>query len=222
MSSIAIIPVKRFGRALRRLAQLLDRSERAAVQQAMLTDLLLACRACPDLDDALVVTNDPHAMRVVGEMGASAVPDHDPPRGMNAAVRIGQDAAVHRGADVGVVLTADLPLIHPDDLTALVRAAHPDRIVLSPSHDGTGTNALVMMPPNAINTQLGPDSRAIHHRAASAAGLRVDEHPSRRIGIDIDTPAELVILTDWPVETVTGRVCRELGIDRRLATVSGT
>ena len=221
MTSIAIIPVKRFGRALRRLAGILNRDERAALQEAMLTDLLTACRACPELDAVVVVTNDPHARSVADRFGADAVTDHDPPRGMNAAVHIGQRRALEQGFTVGLVLTADLPLVVPDDLRELLVAASPGHIVMSPAHDRVGTNALVMNPPDAIRTRLGPDSWAEHRRAADDAGLVVVERRLQRVGIDIDTPAELAALIEWPTDTVAARVCRELGIDQRLAPVAG-
>ena len=82
------------------------------------------------------------------------------------------------GAGAALVLTADLPLLHPDDIDAIVAAGSAERSVLIvPSHEGTGTNAMLLRPPQALAPRLGPDSLARHSRpgaparpAAGAAG----------------------------------------------------
>ena len=90
---------------------------RRELQVAMLTDVLGACAGAPGLAGVMVVTSDPQA-REMGERiaGARVVPDHDPPRGMNAAVVRGLVAVAAAGAEAALVLTADLPLARPEDI----------------------------------------------------------------------------------------------------------
>lgn len=224
MSTVAVIPVKRFGRALRRLAGVLDRPERGALQAAMLTDLLGACTACPGLDGVIVVSRDPAAAALAHAHGARVVPDHDPPRGMNAAVGIGQRAAGAAGHDTVLVLTADLPLARPGDLTAILQAdPGGDRCaVLVPSRHGTGTNALLIRPGTAIDTHLGVDSRARHRRALAAARVPLTELTLPWVGLDIDTPQDLGLLLGAPHDTHARRECLRMGIDGRLVAGIGS
>ncbi|MFN8111283.1 MAG: 2-phospho-L-lactate guanylyltransferase [Thermoleophilia bacterium] len=217
MNVVAVIPVKRFGRALGRLAGVLSREERADLQAAMLTDLLEACTACPRLAGVTVVSSDPQATALAAGAGARTLPDHDPPRGMNAAVAIGRSDAAARGADAVLVLTADLPLAAPNDLAAVVDALGTAGGVLVPSRDGTGTNALLLRPPEAMGTHLGPDSRAQHHRHAGRVGLVLRDHEVPGIAVDIDTPDDLALLLAAPRSTHAQRVCRRMGLDERLA-----
>lgn len=202
MSVQAVVPVKPLGRALGRLAAVLSPPERRDLQQAMLEDLLDACRACTALAGIVVVTSDPAAATLAHGYGARVLPDHVPPQGMNAAVAVGcADAAAHGHA--ALVLTADLPLADPADLAAIIAAAPAaPGAVLVPSQAGTGTNALLIEPATAMPTRLGPESRARHRREAAAAGLTLVEREFPRLALDIDTPADLAALI------ATGRACR--------------
>jgi 2-phospho-L-lactate guanylyltransferase len=217
VSVVAVIPVKRFGWALGRLAGVLTRAERADLQAAMLTDLLEACTACPQLTGVTVVSCDPKATALAFGYGARTLADHDPPRGMNAAVAIGRADAAARGAEAVLVLTADLPLAAPQDLASVVQTRGAADGVLVPSRDGTGTNALLLTPPEVMNTHLGVDSRAQHHREATRLGLALHDHEVPGISVDIDTPDDLVLLLAAPRSTHAQRACRRMGLDERLA-----
>ena len=74
----------------------------------------------------MVVTSDPQAREMAERIaGARVVPDHAPPRGMNAAVVRGLEEVAGAGAEGALVLTADLPLARPEDLEAVLAAAPP-------------------------------------------------------------------------------------------------
>lgn len=217
MSAVqAVIPVKPLGRALGRLAAVLSPSERRDLQEAMLDDLLTACAGCPDLAGLLVVTSDPQAAALAARHGARVLPDHDPPQGMNAAVAVGCADAARRGR-AALVLTADLPLARPEDLTGVIAAAPPGGgVVLVPSRAGTGTNALLIDPADAMGTLLGPDSRARHRALAGELGLALIEVVVPRIALDVDTPADLAALVAGPWSCRTTDVCARGGLADRL------
>ena len=172
----AVIPVKPLRGALRRLTSALEAPVRRELQVAMLTDVLGACAGADGLAGVLVVTSDPDAAALGAAIaGARVVPDHDPPRGMNAAVARGLVAVAGGGADAALVLTADLPLARPDDIAAILVAGPADpSALLVPSADGTGTNAMLLRPPAALAPRLGPDSYARHTAQAVRRGLPVD------------------------------------------------
>jgi len=217
--TVAVIPVKRLGRALGRLATSMSPAERRALQIAMLEDVLGACRAARRLDGTLVVTEDPEAATLAERLGARTISDHMPPRGMNAAVRIGLEAVGNEGAEAALVLVSDLPLADGPSIDMVVAAAPvPPGIVIAPSRDGTGTNALLLRPPGIVPPRLGTRSRERHIEEASRAGAAVTEVESPRLGLDVDIAADLGALARAPEPSHAGALCRRAGLaDRAVA-----
>lgn len=218
----AVIPVKPLRGALRRLTSALEASVRRDLQVAMLTDVLAACAGAGGLAGVMVVTSDPDAAAMaVAIAGAGVVPDHDPPRGMNAAVARGLAAVTAARADAALVLTADLPLATAEDLAAILAAgtAAPSALLV-PSADGTGTNAMLLAPPAVLAPLLGPDSYARHTMQATRRGVPVTRLDLPRIALDIDTPADLVALAAVGGDSVTHEVCARLRITDRLGAGS--
>lgn len=218
----ALVPVKRLGGALRRLAPALAAPLRRELQVAMLRDVLAACAGAPGLAGVLVVTSDPQAGALARALaGARVIPDHDPPQGMNGAVARGLSALAGAGVDAALVLTADLPLVRPDDLAAVLAAAPPaPSAVLVPSHEGTGTNAMLLRPPQAIPPRLGPDSLARHLAEAAQAGVTVRRLERPRLALDIDTPRDLAALIGRGADCATVAACARLEIAERLGAGS--
>jgi 2-phospho-L-lactate guanylyltransferase len=214
----AVIPVKPLRGALRRLRSALDAPVRRELQVAMLTDVLRACAGAGSLEGVLVVTSDADAAALAGRLaGARVVPDHDPPRGMNAAVARGLTAVAEAGAGAALVLTADLPLIRPEDIEEILAgapAAPAARFVAS--HEGTGTNAMLLRPPTALAPRLGPDSLARHTAQARRRGLALERLELPRVGLDIDTPRDLAALVAGGGDCATLEVCARLEIASRL------
>ena len=67
-------------------------------------------------------------------------------------------------------------------------------MVIVPDRHGSGTNALLLDPPAAIEPAFGPGSFARH--AALAAGAEVPVHVGRlaSLELDVDTPGDLAAL----------------------------
>lgn len=208
----AVVPVKPLRGALRRLTTALEAPVRRELQVAMLTDVLGACASAPGLEGVMVVTSDPDAAELAGRLaGARVVPDHDPPRGMNAAVSRGLAAVAAEGAEAALVLTADLPLARPEDIAEILKHREEgSSAVLVPSADGTGTNAMLLSPPGALSPRLGPDSLARHSAQALRRGLVVTRLPVAGLALDIDTPADLVALMAGGGRCATMEVCARL------------
>jgi 2-phospho-L-lactate guanylyltransferase len=210
----AVVPVKPLRGALRRLRPALDARVRRELQVAMLTDVLTACAGARRLEGVLVVTSDPDAAALARAIArARVVPDHDPPRGMNAAVSRGLAAVADEGAGAALVMTADLPLLHPDDIDALVAAAPAGpSVTIAPSHEGTGTNAMLLRPPRALAPRLGPDSFARHSAQAARRGLALVRVDLARVALDIDTPRDVAALIATGASGATVDMCGRLDV----------
>ncbi len=90
-----------------------------------------------------------------------------------------------------LVIAADLPWVQPSDIIALVGAAGPNTLVLAPSRDGTGTNALLVPSGVHLRPAYGEGSRAAHRREARRLGLRLAEVVRPGLGFDVDRPEDL-------------------------------
>jgi 2-phospho-L-lactate guanylyltransferase len=211
----AVLPVKPLRGALRRLASALEAPVRRELQVAMLTDVLGALAGARGLAGVLVVTSDPEAAALAERIaGARVVPDHEPPRGMNAAVSRGLAAVAAEGAAGALVVTADLPLARAADIDAIL--AHPagpgPSAVLVPSAAGTGTNAMLLRPPGALRPRLGPDSLARHSAQARERAVAVERLPLAGLALDIDTPHDLAALMAGAGACATLEACARLEV----------
>jgi 2-phospho-L-lactate guanylyltransferase len=188
----AVVVARADATAKTRLAPVLGPAERAALARAMLSDVLAACAGAGLAGTAAVVSaadGPPPA-----PVGVLVVPD--PGGGMNAAVRAGVLAAADAGAEAVLVLPGDVPLARPGDLRAVVAAADGLRraLVVVPDHAGTGTNALLLRPPDLVTTAFGAGSAVRHLAAGAAAGAAVRRLPVPSLANDVDTPSDLAAL----------------------------
>jgi 2-phospho-L-lactate guanylyltransferase len=194
MRTVAILPVKRFPAAKQRLRDGLDPERREALVQAMFTDVLYSLRSA-DLDSILVVTASPVARRIALEQGAEVLADQE--AGHNAAASLGIQAAVERGADRALLVPGDCPALDPQELTDLLRRpVEPPCAIVVPDRHGTGTNALLLTPPDSLSTSFGPGSCERHMSVARAAGINAEVVRVPSLALDIDTPDDLASLSE--------------------------
>ena len=192
MRTLAILPVKSFGAAKQRLAESLGAGTREALAQAMFADVLASLRRTPGLDGIVVVTSDRVAESAASGSRVRVLPD-TAQAGQSEATLIGIRHALAEGYERALLVPGDTPLVQPGDLAGLLAGAHGVTIV--PDRHGTGTNALVLAPPDAIEPSFGPDSFARHVAAAEAAGVTHRVTDVRTLALDVDTSDDLAELT---------------------------
>jgi 2-phospho-L-lactate/phosphoenolpyruvate guanylyltransferase len=191
MRTLAILPVKSFGAAKQRLAPALGSGSRQALAQAMFADVLASLRRVAGLDSVAVVTADPVA-RAAARGERVLVLRDTAQAGQSAAASIGISYALAEGFERVLLVPGDTPLLDPDEVAELLAA--PRSVSIVPDRHGTGTNALVLAPPDAIAPSFGPGSLKRHVTAAAAAGVSdaVEEIPT--LMLDVDTSADLSAL----------------------------
>jgi 2-phospho-L-lactate guanylyltransferase len=189
--TLAILPVKSFGAAKQRLAGSLGAGSRQALAQAMFIDVLITLRRVPGLDGVAVVTGDHIAEAVAASRHVRVLAD-TAQAGQSEAALIGIRHALAEGYGRVVLVPGDTPLVQAGELAALIAGARG--VTLVPDRHGTGTNALVLAPPDAIQPSFGEGSFARHLAAAERAGVphRVEEVPT--LALDVDTPDDLTQL----------------------------
>jgi 2-phospho-L-lactate guanylyltransferase len=194
LKATAVLPVKRFAQAKRRLAAGIEGGQRRDLVAAMLADVLDAVSAARMVDRIVVVSDEPGAAAPAADAGAKLIPDA-PAAGHSEAAVAGIEHAMSQGARCVVLLPGDCPLLDPRELDRLLTGVPETYAAIVPDRHGTGTNALVLAPPGAIRPAFGEGSCARHVAAAREAGIPygVEELPS--LGLDLDTPADIVALT---------------------------
>jgi 2-phospho-L-lactate guanylyltransferase len=193
MRTVAILPVKSFGRAKQRLTG--GFGNRPELAAAMVADVLAALAQVPELDEVIVVTAQ------AGATGEGAIVVHDPVEaGQSAAALRGIDAALQRGAERVLLVPGDCPTLDPREVSALL--THTEGVVIVPDRHGQGTNALLLTPPDVMEPSFGDGSFARHAARARAAGAGLKVADVRSLGLDIDTPDDLAALrralAAWP------------------------
>jgi 2-phospho-L-lactate/phosphoenolpyruvate guanylyltransferase len=216
MSTIAVLPVKRFDDAKQRLGDALRSGTRRALAEAMLTDVLTALRRSKRVDAVVVVTSEHAAVALARAHDATTIPDPEEP-GHNPAAREGVRWAIEQGARRVLLVPGDCPALDPTEVDDLL-LAHPHseaRVTIVPDRHGTGTNALVLCPPDAIGPSFGPGSRERHEALARDAGAecRIAEPPS--LALDIDTVEDLNVLRA-ALDARTGGAAHTRGLLARL------
>lgn len=212
---VAIVPVRGLEDGKARLGEALDAEERRALVERLLARTVAAAAATPAVAEVLVISADPEVVALADTLGARGVAQED--GGLNEGLAAGRAWAVAAGADAIVVVPVDLPAVTAAELTRIVELARthavtgtapgttPGRspagttseppagalVALVTDRAGTGTNILLVAPPDAIAFRFGEGSRAAHAAAARAAGALYLEITGP-LDLDLDTPDDLL------------------------------
>lgn len=193
MRTVAVLPVKTFARAKQRLAEAVGSPDRRELAGAMVGDVLEALGRVRGLDGLVAVTAEPRAAAAAREAGAHVVHD-DREVGQSAAAALGVEAALGLGAERVLLVPGDCPALDAGEVGALLAGDPAVGVVIVPDRHGSGTNALLLTPPGAIEPSFGPGSFARHAARGRAAGAVVRVAEIRSLSLDVDTPGDLEAL----------------------------
>jgi 2-phospho-L-lactate guanylyltransferase len=114
-------------------------------------------------------------------------------------------------------LPLDLPLIQSSDIDELLTVeCQAPALVIVPSRDGTGTNAMLRTPPTLFPSHFGNGSFAKHLAEAERAHARVIVRRNVRVEMDVDDEADLRALLGHDLSgTETGRWLGASGVGAR-------
>jgi 2-phospho-L-lactate guanylyltransferase len=178
-----IVPVKSFRAAKARLAQVLSPSERAHLARWTASRVLIAAA---DLE-TFVACDDEEVAQWATSMGAQVL--WGPELGLNGAVDTAVAAVGELGFHRVLISHADLPLAQ--DYSQLLAAYDPAAVILIPDRFLDGTNVVIRPVDLDLPASYGGGSFKSHLRLALASGHQVTVRMDVRLGLDLDTPAEL-------------------------------
>jgi 2-phospho-L-lactate/phosphoenolpyruvate guanylyltransferase len=193
----AILPVKSFARAKQRLGASVADQLRLELARAMVSDVMLALSQTAEIELTIVVTREPSVAEKALTLGAIAV-DDESEQGQSAAALLGVRRALAEGIQRVLCVPGDCPALDPAELSALL-APQPRQgpsVVIVPDRHGTGTNGLLLDPPDTIEPSFGPDSCERHHSMAAERGVPCSIERLPSLLLDIDTGADLAVLRE--------------------------
>jgi 2-phospho-L-lactate guanylyltransferase len=212
-----LLPIKDLTHAKQRLAGVLTPEERFGLAQAMLADTIRAVRAVRRAGKIFVVTNYAPAMLAAEENGWEILREEQ-----QISESVSVDAASRQCEQRGIAavlrLPLDVPLVQASDIDELlaVECAAPG-VVIVPSRDGTGTNAILRTPATLFPSHFGKGSFAKHCAEAQRAGAQVFVRRNARLEMDVDDESDLRALAQHELSgTETGVWLRESGVSQRL------
>jgi 2-phospho-L-lactate/phosphoenolpyruvate guanylyltransferase len=185
----AILPVKSPRNAKQRLTGFLPVEQREALARVLYKQTLAALCQAEGIDRVVVATSDVEVAEHARCSGA-LVFEEDQQVSHSVSADTACLRAMALGATTVLLVPIDVPTATPADFTQLAASAHPGLIVV-PSADGTGTNALVRTPPDCIQSRFGPGSFRAHLDQALSKGLPADVLRLPGLMFDIDTPEDV-------------------------------
>lgn len=202
---VAVVPIKALDAAKTRLGAVLDAGDRADLTLWLAGRVVTAIAASGVVERTVVVSPDTSVLHWASGRGLAAIRQRD--GDLNAGIALGRDWALDAGAGALLVALGDLPLLTPEDVRAMAgqaRAASGTEhgsaggvadvvgvVIVAPDRAGTGTNMLLVAPPDALAPAFGPGSRARHDALACAARLTLAVYSAPGTAFDVDRPADL-------------------------------
>jgi 2-phospho-L-lactate guanylyltransferase len=123
---------------------------------------------------------------------------------------------LERGATSLAVIPGDVPLITAADIDGIMHQGQRFDVVIVPSWDSRGTNAILMRPPDALRLRFGSWSFFPHVKQAKRKGLSYRVLRLPRLALDVDTPADLARLVPQAMGTRSAAALAAMGLLPRL------
>jgi 2-phospho-L-lactate guanylyltransferase len=189
----AVVPVKDLKGTKSRLAPILNPGARAGLTLYMMGRVVAAIREA-GIEDVCVVSPDRIVLNEAQRRGATPLVQES--RGLNPALEEGRRRALDLGAHTLLVFPADLPLLDAADVRAVLEAAGDSSVVIAPDGGRSGTNALLIRPPEVLPFSFGVDSFDSHLGAARTRGLDIRICERSHLAFDLDSAEDLARLKE--------------------------
>ena len=219
----ALLPLKDLVAAKTRLSGLLTPSERRALAQAMVEDVLACLDGHPGIDGITLVSDDPSAPHLAAGHRAEYLDERRLGcEGLNGVLAASLEYLPPAPDGVVVVLHGDLPALAAQDLDRALALAVDADLVIGSDQAGTGTNLLVFRHERPPSFRFGANSCTRHQAWARTSGALCKNLQTFGIGLDIDVPEDLADLLHASARGLIGTQTNRLldtGLGARLGPV---
>jgi len=208
-----IIPVKTFSLAKTRLDLSPDQIEDLC--KVMLEEILHVISISPQIEKSILVTKEEKAIEIGKKFNTITIID-EKEESVNSAVALADKYLLENNFDASIVFPQDIPYIKTQDIDFMLKyIAQPNFVIVVPSRRFDGTNALVRMPVDLMETHYDEDSYKIHMNTAKEHTLNIAMVFVKRIMWDVDNTEDLEFLLEQNEKPqIVEKIKRILGTDK--------
>ncbi len=157
----------------------------------MFEELLHTVATSVQIADIIIVTKDKTAISISEKFNAAIIHD-EKEEGVNQAVALADDYVKKNNIGATIVLPQDIPFIKTQDIDFLLKIQIPPNFVtIVPSRKFDGTNALLRMPHDIMETSYDQDSYRAHINTAKKHTRNSSILFVRRMMTDIDDTEDI-------------------------------
>ena len=208
MKIAAIIPVKTFSNAKTRLD--ISSSQKQKLCEIMLEEILHTISISPQIEKTIIVTKEEKAIKMGEKFNTITIID-EKEESVNSAVALADKYLIENNFHASIVFPQDIPYIKTQDIDFMLNyKAPPNFAIIVPSRRFDGTNALVRMPIDLMETHYDEDSYKIHMNTAKEKTLNVAMVFVKRIMWDVDNSEDLEFLLEQPEKPLIAEKIRKI------------
>lgn len=189
MKCRGLIPVKSLATAKSRLASSFTRHQRERLVLDMFHHVLCVLLDSELFEKVSVVSSDKQVLEKAYLWGGQVLVEEY--HGHNQALHAAALREISEGVTTLLTISADLPLLTTQEIHCFFEQSLQHDVVLAPSRDGTGTNAIFVHPPLSVPYVFGPGSLQRYVEAAKQKQLSYSKFHSIGLALDIDTIDDL-------------------------------
>ena len=191
LKTSAIIPVKTFSKAKTRLN--LQQDCKMEICSLMLQEVLKTISNCKVVNQIVLVSKDEAALKIGRQFNSIEIFDNE--SGVNNAIDLADDYLLDKKFDCSVIFPQDIPTITSSDIESLLGFIKSTKsVIIVPSRQFNGTNALVRCPAGLMQTRYDMGSYTHQIDAASTKTNNISIAFIRRMMLDIDDESDLTFM----------------------------
>ena len=191
MKTAAIIPVKTFSKAKKRLN--LQQAYKEKICSLMLQEVLNTLSNCKLVNKIVLVSKDEAALKIGRQFDVIEIFDNE--SGVNDAVSLADQYLSDKKFDCSITFPQDIPIMTSSDIDNLLGfVKSKSSVIIVPSRQFNGTNALVRCPVDIMETRYDMGSYTFQIDAARTKTENISIALIRRIMLDIDDESDLAFM----------------------------
>ena len=145
----------------------IQQTQKEKICYLMLQEVLSTISKCRFVDKIIIVSKDKTALMLGKSFNAVEIFDDE--SGVNNAISLADDYLSDKKFDCSIIFPQDIPIMKPIDIDNLLSfVKHQRSVIVVPSRQFNGTNALVRCPADIIDTKYDMGSYTFQVDAAIA------------------------------------------------------
>ena len=159
----------------------------------MLQEVLDTTSKCKLIDKIILVSKDETVLKLGRSFGAVEIFDDE--SGVNNAIHLADQYLSDKEFDCSIIFPQDIPIMKSVDIDNLLGFVKSESsVIIVPSRQFNGTNALVRCPANIMDTRYDMGSYTFQIDAALTKTKNISIALIRRIMLDIDDEFDLAFM----------------------------